>query len=251
MTSVIGKWTAKGLVRKRNEDNITDFNFYFQNKKWKCFAVADGIGGHNAGDLASAIAMEILYNTLTNIHLDSDVPRLIESLIIDMNKQIFEKSQEHIDYEGMGTTLTMALVNEDELHIGHVGDSRAYLFRDNKLQKLTKDHSIVGELVRSGQITKDEAMNHPRKNIILQAIGLEKELQVDHIMIKLVKEDFIMLCTDGLSDLISDDEIAMILQEHKEESLDVFCKLVLERGAHDNFSIIIIKWSGGEDGAIN
>jgi protein phosphatase len=247
MISKILKRTAKGLVRKRNEDNITVFDFIFKGEDWKCLAVADGIGGHNAGDLASAIAIDILQKILQKPNEDYEITSLIKEIINQMNDTIYERSKEDPDYDGMGTTLTMALINRDNLHVGHVGDSRAYLLRDNNLERLTQDHSIVGELVRSGQITKEEAMKHPRKNLILQAIGLEEDLQIDYRLVNLSNGDYIILCTDGLSDLLSDDEISdVILNFGEENALDIYVDLIVERGAHDNYSIIIAKWLGGD-----
>lgn len=247
MISKISKRSSKGLVRKRNEDNITNFSFKGAGSVWECFAVADGVGGHNAGDLASSIFVEKIQELLVSNINNFETKDLIKAVIKDINSIIYEKSLEEENYEGMGTTITMALINEDNLHIGHVGDSRAYLFRDNHLEMLTQDHSIVGELVQSGLISKEEAMNHPRRNIILQAVGLEENLRIDYIYEKLMNNDLILLCTDGFSDLVSDVEIKLELNENEERAIDVLTKLVVERGAHDNYSVIVAKWIDKEE----
>ncbi len=245
MISKIEKRSAKGLVRKANEDNITVFKFTNEGMKWYCLAVADGVGGHNAGDLASSIVVEELEKAIISDINKSNVSEAIKTAIKKINNIIYNKSLENETYQGMGTTLTMALVNRDNLHIGHVGDSRAYLFRDHKLNMLTQDHSIVGELVKSGKITKEEAMYHPRKNIILQAVGLEDDLIVDYVNEKLLDQDLIIICTDGFSDLVSDKEIEKTFYEHGDQAVNILTQLVIDRGARDNYSIITAKWVNG------
>lgn len=245
MISKIEKRSAKGLVRQANEDNIAVFKFTNKGVKWYCLAVADGIGGHNAGDLASSIVVKELERIITSDINKSNVSETIKNAIQKINDIIYNKSLKNESYQGMGTTLTMALLNKDNLHIGHVGDSRAYLFRDHKLDMLTQDHSIVGELVKSGKITKEEAMNHPRKNIILQAVGLEGDLIVDYVNKKLLDQDLIILCTDGFSDLISDEEIEETFNKHGDQAVNILSQLVIDRGARDNYSIITAKWVNG------
>ncbi|MFP4456189.1 MAG: Stp1/IreP family PP2C-type Ser/Thr phosphatase [Clostridia bacterium] len=246
MISKVYKRSAKGLVRKKNEDSITVFSFESQDRNWHCLAVADGVGGHNAGDLASSIVVENLEEVILSDIDKFEISDLIQGSIKEINQIIYKKSLESDAYQGMGTTVTMALISEGNLYIGHVGDSRAYLLRDNQLSLLTQDHSIVGELVKSGKITKEEAMNHPRKNIILQAVGLENNLKVDFLHKKLIDQDLIILCTDGFSDLVSDQEIEKIFSENEDEAIDILTRLVLDRGARDNYSIIAAKWVNGD-----
>jgi protein phosphatase len=246
MISKVDKLSEKGLVRTKNEDNIISFSFENENDKWNCFAVADGVGGHNAGDLASSLVVEKLKDLIISDFDPRNIKGLIVKTINNINQIIYNKSLENEKYNGMGTTITMALINKNLLHIGHVGDSRAYLLREKSLELLTQDHSIVGKLVKQGKITKAEAMTHPRKNIILQAVGLENNLRVDYIKKELHDNDSIILCTDGFSDLITEEEIQDVFNNNESDIIERLKEIIIERGAHDNYSIIIAKWVKGE-----
>jgi protein phosphatase len=225
MISKVDKLSEKGLVRAKNEDNIISFSFENENDKWDCFAVADGVGGHNAGDLASSLVVEKLKDLIISDFDPKNIKDLIVKTINNINQIIY---------------------NKNLLHIGHVGDSRAYLLREKSLELLTQDHSIVGELVKQGKITKAEAMTHPRKNIILQAVGLEENLRVDYIKKELHDNDSIILCTDGFSDLITEEEIQDVFNNNESDIIVRLKEIIIERGAHDNYSIIIVKWVKGE-----
>ncbi len=236
----IHKVTDVGLVRENNEDSIKTFTFSHCGRDIFCLAVADGVGGHQAGDVASKLAVLKLEELLKQEACPEELDKLLYRIIKKINKYVYRQSQLHQNYDGMGTTLTVALIDSKELIIGHVGDSRAYQYSDNVLKCITSDHSLVGELVKNGQLSREEARNHPRRNIILQAIGLEEDVEVDIYTEKFGELDILLLCTDGLSDLVSESEILNIFNggSDQREILSTLKDMAVSRGAHDNFSII-------------
>ena len=174
------------------------------------YAVADGMGGHRAGEVASATALQ---------ELEKSIPRLIElegqalergltEAFAQANKVIYESSTTKPENAGMGTTLTVLLVRDETVVIAHVGDSRAYLWRDKELTSLTMDHSLVGELVRLGQISLAEAEKHPQRHVLMRAVGADPEIELDCRSISLQLGDVFLLCTDGFSNMISNQELA-------------------------------------------
>lgn len=241
----VSQLTDKGLVRLCNEDSIKSFNFDIGEQLAQCLVVADGIGGHQAGDVASKTAVSTLETVLpTLLKSQEDVQLAIKRAIQEVNTQVYEKAQAHIEMQGMGTTLTLGVFIKDQLIIGHVGDSRAYLYRSHTLQCLTDDHSLVGELVRQGELSREEARLHPRRNIILKAVGTDANVEPDIYWLDLKENDILIFCTDGLTDLIKEDELAAIIEQNPitEDVLHIFLKLVKNRGAHDNVSMIMAHW---------
>ena len=245
MALQIHKLTDTGLVRQNNEDSIKTFSFIYQDRTILCLAVADGVGGHQAGDVASSLAVTMLEQRLTNNDPNQALDKLLAEAIVDINNYVYNQSLVNENYGGMGTTLTVALIDGKHLLVGHVGDSRAYRFSKNELKCITSDHSLVGEMVKKGQLSREEARNHPRRNIILQAIGLEETVDVDIYKEHFEELDSLLLCTDGLSDLISEIELLDILKnkESQNEVLSTLKNLAVARGAHDNFSIITAHWA--------
>jgi protein phosphatase len=224
-----------GKVRNTNEDN------YYFDEDLSFFMVADGMGGHAAGDVASRIAAEVSED------YDFDLGNPIESmekLIIKANEEIIQESREKSQHRGMGTTFASVIIKNDNLYFANLGDSRIYLYheQENRLEKISKDHSLVGEMLRKGKITEEEAFKHPQKNIVTQALGLDKELDIDSGEKKLNKQDIILLCTDGLSDLIRKNEIKNILAEDGtiDNIADKLLNRALNNGGLDNITFILI-----------
>lgn len=225
-----------GMIRSKNQDN-----YLILNKDIQIFAVADGMGGHKAGEVASQMALDVInqYNGQTD-----DIQLMLNDVINQANEMIFARQSVDIECEGMGTTLTVAIVKENLLYIGHVGDSRAYLFSNNQdLKQITTDHSFVNELLKQDQITEAEALNHPQKHVLLQALGSESRLNIEINCISLERSDIILLCTDGLTNMLSDIEIAEILYgsgtlQEKTELLVDHSNL---KGGWDNITVILFK----------
>lgn len=232
--------THIGLVRKTNEDSCfaTEVNGGF-------FAiVADGMGGHSGGEVASGIVIETARALLlekTPCCLDQND---IRRLLVQANQNILDRAGQNSGLKGMGSTATLVFICGMRAIIGHVGDSRAYLFRDKKLSQLTKDHSYVQMLVESGYITQQEALVHPHRNIITRAIGTETNLEPDVWTDELKTDDVLLLCSDGLSSSISDEKIADILRGGIPEAADRLIEASLAAGGTDNISVVIVQMGG-------
>ena len=231
--------THIGLVRKTNEDSCfateVDGGFFA--------IVADGMGGHNGGEVASGIVIETAKALLSEkCCLDQDD---IRRLLIRANQSVLDRAERDRELKGMGSTATLVSICGMHAIIGHVGDSRAYLFRDKKLSQLTKDHSYVQMLLESGYITQQEALVHPHRNIITRAIGTEPNLEPDVWTYELQAGDVLLLCSDGLSSAISDDKIAEILRSGIPEAADKLIEASLAAGGPDNISVVIVQTGGG------
>ncbi|HZJ77149.1 MAG TPA: Stp1/IreP family PP2C-type Ser/Thr phosphatase, partial [Oscillospiraceae bacterium] len=232
-----------GKVRDINEDNYCVFE-----RDYQLFIVADGMGGHNAGEVASFIAVNNIRDHIVKYITTDMEEQLIKGIIYEAfnkaNENIYTHAKENLSCDGMGTTATLALKTDSILYIGHVGDSRAYIVRDNNIQQITSDHSLVAELVRSGNITEAEAMRHPRKNIITRALGTEKNVKIDIFTISFLPPDILILCTDGLSNFVDKHEIEKIVLEI-EDSKEICERLVSmanKRGGYDNITVLVAKY---------
>lgn len=227
-------FTHKGNVREINED------YLLFNSKDGLFIVADGVGGSNAGEVASQFVATNLYDILINYEEVLIAEELAE-ILKKINNRLIEQSKSSSLLTGMGTTLVFLVHNHGHTFIGNVGDSRAYLFRKGILSQITKDHSLVQEMVDSNAISPEEAFNHPLKNIITMAMGNET-ISPDIFEQELLEKDTILLCSDGLTDMVTDSEIETILKQ--DDSLDDRLELLKERvfnyGARDNLSLILI-----------
>ncbi len=233
-----------GKVREINQDAY----FYIEDEVLPIFIVADGMGGHKAGEVASntAISTVVSYyeeNKEKIISKEMFIPEFINYSIALANEKLIYEASNDEELKGMGTTITMFIVLENELYIGHVGDSRAYLVRGGKLVQLTQDHSLVGELLRTGSITKEEAATHSKKNVILRALGSEEKLKVDVLTVDIEEDDKFILCTDGLTNMVSEERMLEVI-DTEEESASICSKLVNisnEIGGIDNTTIMLIK----------
>lgn len=226
--------TDPGILRKKNEDACLAKN--------NIFAVADGMGGHKAGEIASQIALSSIEKSLSGARKDNPSETLILS-IKDANEAISKKSMKNIKQWGMGTTLTLILFKEDNYFIGHIGDSRAYLLRENNLIQLTKDHSLVADLVKKKYLSKEEARAFPHRNIITRALGATPDIEIDISSGKTKKEDRFLLCTDGLTEMLKDEEIKQIIESEK--SLSTICEKLIatanQYGGKDNITVVLIE----------
>lgn len=226
--------TDAGKVRQNNEDSL----LLGEGRDPTLFAVADGIGGFEAGEVASSIAIEVLKGMGPDESFDSAIQ--------EANRRILAAAREDERRQGMGTTVVAMRFSgsqeQPEAEIAHVGDSRAYLLRDGNLRPLTEDHSLVAELVKSGDLTRDEAAEHPQKNLITRALGAEEEVEVDISTLPVAAGDTILLCSDGLSDMVSEEEIQRILTESSDDLEKAGRRLVsaaLEAGGTDNVTVVV------------
>jgi protein phosphatase len=226
-----------GRQRQANEDSFVEAPPFF--------AVADGMGGARAGEVASQIAAEAFREEDgAESHGEARLRRIAQSA----NRRIYDLAQREESRRGMGTTLTAALVGEDQVSLGHVGDSRAYLLRDGVLEQLTRDHSLVAELERTGQIEPGEAEHHPQRSIITRALGPEPDVDVDTYTVTGRPGDVFLLCSDGLTSMISDDEVASILRSAADlgEAGEALVRSANQSGGKDNITVVLFRL--GEDG---
>lgn len=228
--------THVGLIRENNEDALLV-------AEPKLFAVADGMGGSNAGEVASKNALHVFRASLER-QLDQDQPitYALRCAVSEANKHIYLLSMDSEDYKGMGTTLTaLYFENPFTAHVVQVGDSRLYRWRNGKLTQITTDQTMVGALVAAGRITKEEATQHPRKNWLLQAIGVDEVVQAEISRVEIQPGDRYLLCSDGLSNMLTEQELARGLQtENLAQVSEVLLEKALSNGGKDNISMIVL-----------
>lgn len=242
--------TNIGQMRELNEDAFRICGFENGKPLGVC-VLADGMGGHNAGEIASQTAVQIISDGLASDFDEEDKDALAQSMAatLDMaNSEIYNMSLHNREQAGMGTTTVLAFVKEDFVRIANIGDSRAYLITDKKIRKITTDHSVVEELVKSGSITREEARNHPDKNIITRAVGTEKFVDADFYDYKASPEDVILLCSDGLYEMLDEIEIKRIVN-NSESLCDAVNKLVdaaNKNGGYDNITVVALRFEEEE-----
>jgi protein phosphatase len=239
--------TDTGRQRHANEDS------YFAGAP--LFAVADGMGGAQAGEVASRIAASA-FERRRRVSDDAPAEGPLEEIAQRANREIHRLAQEDSSRAGMGTTLTAVMVRDDEVALGHVGDSRAYVFRDGQLKRLTKDHSLVEELRRQGRLTEEQAEEHPQRSIITRALGPEPNVNVDTMTFPAKDGDIYLLCSDGLTTMVSDEEIARILSEAKtlRSAVNRLVDAANSGGGRDNITAVAFRLADaeakeGEEGA--
>jgi serine/threonine protein phosphatase PrpC len=239
---VIG-WGKSDVGRKRehNEDS------FFVDQKSQVFLVADGMGGHAGGEMASRIAVELVGRELSGEFSRLDHPKPHAALRIvraveHACEAIYHVSQEYPALEGMGTTFTGVLVEDDHVHVAHVGDSRAYLFRHGEVFQLSRDHSLVHEQLAAGQITEEEAKTSPYRHVITRSVGFEPEVEVDSLSVPLLEGDTLMLCSDGLANFVeSFSEIAAVLSNTPFPEVPTrFINIANDRGGDDNITVVFV-----------
>ncbi len=232
-----------GRIRQVNEDSALSGQL---NEQVSFAIVADGMGGHQAGDVASQTAIEAFQKVLqqhadlTNWTID-DGKRLMKVAIRQANEEIYTLASQKEQYHNMGTTIVAALLWDSTAIIGHVGDSRAYRLNHKGIEQLTVDHSLVNVLVQSGQLTAEEAEHHPRRNVLTRAIGTDSDVEVEVQALEWSNADTLLLCSDGLSNRMSDDEILNIMVGDRQlaQKADALIELALAAGGEDNITLIL------------
>ncbi len=236
----VGCVTDVGKVRDINQD---------------CFAidpsrglvmVADGMGGHLAGEKAAQSAVEVVSAVLAeNDPREGDVQANIQRAVQEANRQIVQASMSDASMRGMGTTATVAIIDGENVYLGHVGDSRAYLVRDGGfIEQVTEDHSVVAQLLKAGAITPQEAIHHPYRNVITRCLGMQMDVEADVAVVHWKVGDRLLLCTDGLSGLVADDELARMAGEHEDlqDACQKMLDLAMARGGYDNITVVMAEY---------
>ena len=230
--------TDTGRVREHNEDSVTIIKNL--NDEY-LLAVADGMGGHKAGEVASSIAIEHLTKSFMEMEKLGDKASTVKWLrkeVEDINNEIFDYTSSHPESKGMGSTLVLAIYTKDYLLFGNIGDSSGFVFKDNELFKITKDHTLVNLLVKNGELTEEEAKNHPKKNILMRALGANNPIEIDIFEVDDEIEG-IVLCSDGLTSMLNNTQIEKVLLQEGplEEKVIKLIRKANIRGGTDNISI--------------
>ena len=238
--------TDVGLKRGHNEDN------YLINEELNLYVVADGMGGHAGGEYASAIAVNTCEEVVTSLEaegvsIDTDDPveitrhKLSQSIRL-AGRRIFEKAKEQPEYHGMGTTVVAVLMRQTNAYIAHVGDSRVYLMREGEISQVTEDHSLIAEKIRHGLITPEEAKNHKMRNVITRSLGYQEDVEVDMSVRAVRRGDHFLLCSDGLSGLVEDEEMQKAMLEMRPQAAArMLVELACERGGDDNITVVVAR----------
>lgn len=232
-----------GKTRQINED------FYYissENEPVKLFIVADGMGGYNGGEIASKLAVDsarnyILSNFESSKEDKESLLNLVKNSSMYANMIVYEKAMKNEELKNMGTTLDICLIYENKAFISHIGDSRVYRIRKDFMRKLTKDHSYVQQLVDEGKITKEESINHPKKNMLIKALGCTEYIEPDVTVKGFIKGDIMLMCSDGLTNMIPENEILKILKENLGDPSKILVDKANELGGLDNITAVIIK----------
>lgn len=239
--------THVGLVRSANQDS------FLLKPEERLYVVADGMGGHAGGEIASSLCVEEINNYLaqqsevfisnTNRrHPDQKISNTLAHAVNHASTKIYERALENPNLRGMGTTATVCKIVDSHAYVAHVGDSRCYLLRCGFIYQLTNDHSLVGEQVRAGLITKEEAELHHLRNVITRSVGYQEEEDVDTTSLLLEDNDLLLLCSDGLHGKVSDQEISIIVGNEGPSAVNKLVDLANERGGDDNITVVIIKF---------
>lgn len=234
--------TDPGKVRDHNEDSVT----IVKNQSGEyLLAVADGMGGHRAGEIASSIVIGNIgthFKEMGKIGTKEDAVRWLKDAVSEANVEIYKYTAEHPESEGMGTTIVTAILTDDFLLFGNLGDSRGYVLKGGKLHQITTDHTLVNLLVKSGELTEEEAEHHPRKNVLMKALGANTKVEMDIIDVE-TDVDGILLCSDGLTNMLDHDQIEKVLNEDLkiEKMVQKLIYKSNNRGGNDNISIAYLK----------
>ena len=234
--------TNPGKVRDHNEDSVVIVE---NESKEYLLAVADGMGGHRGGEIASSIAISHIgkrFKELYSIGNKEDAIHWIKEVVSESNLQIYRYTSEHPESSGMGTTLVLAILTPEYLLFGNIGDSSGYVFKNKKLHKITVDHTLVNLLVKSGELTEEEAKEHPRKNVLMRALGATTKVEMDIFDVE-TDVDGIFLCSDGLTNMLEDDQISKVLNEDLtlEQKLQKLIYKSNNRGGNDNISVAYLE----------
>lgn len=234
--------THIGLVRNSNQDALR-YGPLGDNIGYA--VVCDGMGGANGGNVASNIAVDIIANRICEAYAGEHPPRspanLLASAMAAANIEIFDRAKAESQYEGMGTTVVAVIVRGKDAYISHVGDSRLYLYRDSTLQQITRDHSVVQEMIESGQLTEEQARTHPRKHFITRALGVSAMEEGEYDEIELEPNDKLLLCTDGLTNMVDNASLAKLLANNA--NIDILLQSALDGGGTDNITTVLFEYN--------
>jgi len=234
--------TDTGKTRDVNQDaylaHILDDDTAFA-------VVCDGMGGAKAGNIASTLAAKTIYDYVLRSWQsdmnDTQIKNLLCSAVMSANVEVYDAAQRDEELNGMGTTVVVTIMNNDFAYIVHVGDSRAYLLRDDLLSQITIDHSMVQKMIESGELTAEEARLHPKKNVITRALGVDENVNIDYNELSCNKDDIILICTDGLSNMLENHEIVnIILNKKLENAAEALVSEANEKGGIDNITAVLI-----------
>ena len=239
--------TDPGKIRDHNEDSVT----VIKNSSGEVLlAVADGMGGHRGGEIASSIAISHIgkrFMEISSLGNKEDAINWIKDVVSEANVQIYKYTNENPESAGMGTTLVLAVLTNQFLLFGNIGDSSGYVFKNERIHKITTDHTLVNLLVKSGELTEEEAKDHPRKNVLMRALGATTKVEMDIFDVER-DVDGVMLCSDGLTNMLDDEQISKVLCE-KTSVEEKLTKLIIKsnnRGGTDNISVAYISMKDGE-----
>mgnify|MGYP001213434797 CR=1 FL=1 len=227
-----------GNIRSNNEDA------YYIDETHQLIAVADGMGGHKAGEIASGIAIDAIASLIATAQQNALMPvEVFRRIFEDANRRIWDKAHATDDCKGMGTTLTSIWIVDGLAYVAHVGDSRAYLIHEGEIHQVTRDHTLVEELIKTGSIDRESALRHPQKNVLMKAVGADDTISPDLHEVEIHEGDILMLCSDGLTHYLKDQEIKDLLSKGADlkESLSLMTELALERGGADNITAVAIR----------
>jgi len=232
--------TDRGMVRETNQD------YYFADEENHLFIVADGMGGHNAGDIASRLAVKTIvahyYPQCLEKNIEKYRQHLLE-LVRQANETVYKASLVNPDFSGMGTTLVMVAIHGNQGLIFNVGDSRVYHIRKGTIEQITTDHTLVQALFENGDISLEDTYNHPQKNVITRAVGTDYTTLVDSCVVELVEGDKLILCSDGLTNYLGDEEMAAKSQLDLKTAVETCVDIALKRGGKDNITALFIEFS--------
>ncbi len=234
--------TDKGRVRESNQDAYAVGEFPDE-VAWA--VVCDGMGGAAGGNIASALAVKVISDKINASYRenmrDSSIKNMLDSALVAANIEVYDMADAKPELHGMGTTVVCAVVSDGYAFIAHAGDSRAYIFNGKELNQVTTDHSVVQDLINKGKITKEEAVNHPNKNLITRAIGVDKNIDIDFDEVELNDNEFLILCTDGLTNYVSDDELIGEVSDGRYYAFaDRLVKKANNNGGGDNVTVVAI-----------
>jgi PPM family protein phosphatase len=236
--------TNQGKVRQHNEDCAG----VFENEVGNILGiVADGMGGHRAGDVASSMAVKhfaSVWKETDEFTTPQQAEQWIKEQVTIVNQEMYAYAESHVECKGMGTTLVIAICTQQFMTIGHIGDSRCYMLSGDSFTQLTEDHSLVNELVRTGQISREDAEVHPRKNVLMRALGTEEQVALDIKTLVWEMEDVILLCSDGLSNKVSIQQLQDTLQRDNtiEQKAETLIQLANDLGGEDNITLVLIEY---------
>jgi PPM family protein phosphatase len=238
--------TDVGKKRKTNQDFVYTHEQPIGNLP-NLFAVADGMGGHRAGDYASRHTVETVEKIVSE-DAETDPLKILEHAVKGANRSLLTSAKEHKELAGMGTTLVLCTIKGDYLYAANIGDSRLYLI-NRKIQQISRDHSLVAEMVRVGEIRPDEAKRHPDRNVITRAIGITEEVEPDFFDMRLLEDDILLLCSDGLTNMVEDDAIFEVVQSSRDivEMVESLVRLANQNGGKDNIGVVMIQNKSDEE----